>query len=164
MNNLNKIIELPELVSKLEKLRKIGKKIVTTNGVFDILHVGHLEALEKSASLGDVLVVLVNSDYSVQTNKGPGRPVVPEKNRARMLAAFEVVDYVCLFGEETPVDCLKEIGPDVHAKGGDYSIETLPEKSIVDEKGGKVVIFNLVSGMEGKISTTSLIEKIKKEF
>lgn len=151
-----------ELLPLIEELRKSGKKIVTTNGAFDLLHVGHVDILEKSAALGDVLVVFVNSDDSVKKNKGPERPIVPLYQRMRLLASLQAVTFVCSFDEQLPLECLKRVAPAVHTKGGDYVLEDLPEKGVVEAGGGEVVIIEIVSDIEGKAATTKLIEKIKK--
>lgn len=162
MNNTSsKIKSKEELLLILRELRNSGKKIVTTNGAFDLLHVGHIDIMEKSAALGDVFVVLVNSDSSVKMNKGEVRPVVPLNQRMRVLAALEVVTYVCAFEEKTPLQCLDHIAPDVHTKGGDYVLEELPEKKVVESHGGTVVIIDLTSDSEDKVATTRLIDKIK---
>jgi rfaE bifunctional protein nucleotidyltransferase chain/domain len=133
--------------------------LVSTNGCFDILHVGHVTYLEASRAEGDALVVLVNTDRSVRAqNKGPDRPINSELDRARVLAALEAVTYVCLFDEATPVEALSAFRPDVHTKGGDYLAETLPETAAMQTWGGRVKIIPLVPGK----STTSLIQKISK--
>lgn len=145
---------LPEL---LHKLRSENKTIVTTNGCFDILHVGHVRYLQKTKSFADVLIVALNSDKSVKSIKGSDRPINNEKDRAEILNALSCVDYVVLFDEDSPMDLLAEIKPDVHTKGADYTIETLPEAKTIIENGGRI---EFISFVEGK-STTSLIEKMK---
>lgn len=135
------------------------KKLVSTNGCFDILHVGHVTYLEKSRAEGDALIVLVNTDRSVKAqNKGKDRPINSEQDRLTVLAALEAVSYVCLFGEQTPVEALRCLKPDIHTKGGDYIESALPETQVLKSWGGTIKIIPLV---EGK-STTHLIEKISK--
>lgn len=168
-------VGVKELIEKIEKedtkiksrneieiicreLKKSGKKIVFTNGCFDILHIGHLKLLQKAKSFGDILVLGLNTDASVQRYKGPERPVIPERQRAEMLAALSVVDYISLFDEDTPVELIKKVKPDVHVKGGDYRKEDLPETKIVEKYGGRVEIIKFIDGW----STTHIIKKINK--
>lgn len=134
-----------------------GKQVVFTNGCFDILHLGHIDYLEKAHSLGDFLVVGLNSDASVCRLKGPERPVNGEYARSRMLAALEFVDAVCVFEEDTPKELIETIGPNVLVKGGDYSIETIVGADFVMQNGGVVKTIDLVDGY----STTGIIEKLK---
>ena len=134
-----------------------GRKIVFTNGCFDILHVGHKRYLEEARSLGELLVVGVNSDDSVRRLKGTDRPVNTERDRVEMLTALNCVDYVIVFEDDTPYDLINRIKPQVLVKGGDYKPEDVVGKDIVESNGGEVVIIPLV---EGK-STTAVIEKIK---
>ncbi|WP_022819346.1 D-glycero-beta-D-manno-heptose 1-phosphate adenylyltransferase [Fusobacterium russii] len=133
-----------------------GKKVVFTNGCFDILHVGHVSYLENAKRQGDILIVGVNSDESTRRLKGPTRPINNEKDRACMLSALKSVDYTVIFEEDTPEDLIAYLKPSIHVKGGDYKKEDLPETKIVEAYGGKVVILNFV---EGK-STTNIINKI----
>lgn len=149
----NKIIttNLSDVIARIQ-----NKIIVSTNGCFDILHYGHISYLYKARSLGDVLICCLNSDTSVKRLKGEGRPVFSENIRAKQLAALECVDYVVIFEEHTPEKILSLIKPNIHVKGGDYDVNTLPEKAIVEGNGGKIVIIPLVQGF----STTGLIEKI----
>ena len=139
--------------------RSPDKKIVFTNGCFDILHVGHKRYLEKARALGDMLVVGVNSDDSVKRLKGPGRPVNTECDRAEMLAALDCVDHVIVFGEDTPYELIRRVKPKVLVKGGDYKPEEVVGRDIVEENGGEVVIIPLVEGR----STTAVIEKIMEK-
>ncbi|HVJ65302.1 MAG TPA: D-glycero-beta-D-manno-heptose 1-phosphate adenylyltransferase [Bdellovibrionota bacterium] len=150
----------PDARALAEHLKKERpSKLVTTNGCFDILHVGHVEYLEASRAQGDALVVLVNTDASVKAQgKAPDRPINNENDRMRVLAALESVSYVCLFGEKTPEDAIRLLKPDVHTKGGDYTVESLPETKVIREWGGSVKIIPFVPGK----STTSLIERISK--
>lgn len=135
------------------------KKIVFTNGCFDILHVGHKRYLQQAATLGDILVVGVNSDASVRRLKGPSRPVNNEQDRAEMLSAMGFIDYVAIFDEDTPYELIKKIQPDVLVKGGDYKPEEVVGKAIVEARGGRL---ELISFVEGK-STTNIINKINNK-
>jgi rfaE bifunctional protein nucleotidyltransferase chain/domain len=139
-------------------LRRKKKKIVFTNGVFDILHYGHIDFLTKAKALGDVLVVGLNTDSSVRKFKPKGRPVQNEKDRAGILAALEMVDYVVLFSEETPERLIKSVRPDVLAKGADYKITEIVGADFVKSYGGKVRRIRLAKGR----STTTIIRKIKR--
>jgi rfaE bifunctional protein nucleotidyltransferase chain/domain len=152
------IVERDELARILEREREKGKKVVFTNGCFDILHIGHLRSLELAREQGDILVVGLNSDDSVRRLKGEERPLVEQADRAGMLDALRPVDYVVIFEEDTPIETIEALRPDVHVKGGDYRPEELPEKEVVEGYGGKVVIVPLVEGF----STTELIERIGK--
>lgn len=141
---------------KIEELQKNGKKIVFTNGVFDILHIGHLTYLEEAKNLGDVLVVGVNSDKSVKVNKGDKRPINSEEHRALMLLGTKFVDYTVIFNEKTPENLLEILKPNIHVKGGDYKKDDLPETKVVEKNGGEVKILSFVDN----ISTTEIINKI----
>lgn len=152
------LIKQNELDNLLKKLRDEKKTIVTTNGCFDILHVGHVRYLEKAKSFGDVLIVALNSDKSVKSIKGESRPINNENDRAEILSALKSVDYVVLFDEDSPINLLLQIKPDVHTKGADYTIESLPEAKGIMEAGGRI---EFISFVEGK-STTSIIEKMRK--
>jgi len=152
---MGEVVTAEKLVEILKDLKQKNKKIVTTNGCFDILHVGHVRYLKQAKNLGNVLIIGLNTDKSVKSIKGPKRPLNSENDRAEVLASLECVDYVVLFDEDTPDRLLDKIKPDIHAKGGDYNIDTLPEANIIIKNGGKVVFVPLV---EGK-STTALIEK-----
>jgi len=130
---------------------------VTTNGSFDILHLAHVKILEKAKSLGDILVVLLNSDASVKRNKGSDRPIVPESERAEMLASLECIDYVMLFEEDEVHEPLSRLKPSIHAKGGSFIPERVKkEQEVMESNGGKWVNFNLISGF----STTNVIKKV----
>lgn len=150
------LLSQEEMQKKIKELQESGKKVVFTNGVFDILHVGHLTYLEEARDLGDVLVVGVNSDSSVKTNKGDKRPINPEKFRAEMLLGLKFVDFTVIFDEKTPENLLNLLKPDIHVKGGDYRKEDLPETEIVEKNGGEVRILSFVDN----ISTTEIIKKI----
>lgn len=152
------LIKQNELDDLLKKLKQEGKTVVTTNGCFDILHVGHVRYLEKAKSFGDVLIVALNSDKSVKSIKGESRPINNELDRAEVLSGLKSVDYVVLFDEDSPIDLLLQIKPDVHTKGADYTIESLPEAKGIMEAGGRI---EFISFVEGK-STTSIIEKMRK--
>ena len=145
-----------DMQKKVKQLQENGKKVVFTNGVFDILHVGHLTYLEEARELGDVLIVGVNSDRSVKTNKGDKRPINSEKNRAEMLLGLKFVDFTVICDEKTPENLLDLLKPDIHVKGGDYKKEDLPETEIVEKNGGEVKILSFVDN----ISTTEIINKI----
>jgi rfaE bifunctional protein nucleotidyltransferase chain/domain len=144
------------LSTALESFRTPGKKIVSTNGVFDILHVGHARYLQAARKLGDCLVVGVNSDACTRRLKGPGRPYVPEAERMELVAALGCVDFVTIFDEPTPEALLDVIRPSIHAKGGDYHLALLPETAVVQSHGGQVVTVPFEEGF----STTSLSERI----
>lgn len=151
------LISRNDLNSLLDKLRSEGKTIVTTNGCFDILHVGHVRYLEKTKTFADVLIVALNSDKSVKSIKGDSRPINKEEDRAEVLSALRCVDYVVLFDEDSPIDLLLQIKPDVYTKGADYTVETLPEAKPIMEAGGRI---EFISFVEGK-STTSIIDKMR---
>lgn len=150
------LLSQEEMQKKIKELQESGKKVVFTNGVFDILHVGHLTYLEEARDLGDILVVGVNSDRSVKTNKGDKRPINPENFRAQMLLGLKFVDFTVIFDEKTPENLLDLLKPDIHVKGGDYRKEDLPETEIVEKNGGEVKILSFVDN----ISTTEIIKKI----
>lgn len=154
----DKIKTLEELKRMLEGERK-GKKVVLTNGCFDLIHLGHIRYLEQAKGLGDILVVGLNSDDSVRGLKGKGRPITNESERAEVLAALECVDYVVIFDESTPNHIIGELKPEIHVKGGDYQLKDLSEVKIVKSYGGKIIIVPEVKGY----STTTLIEKIKNQ-
>ena len=148
-----------ELLAQLcAAMQQQGKTIVFTNGCFDILHAGHVSYLDRAAKLGNVLVVGLNSDASVQRLKGPARPVNSQQDRALVLGALRSVDYVTVFEEDTPLELIKALQPDVLVKGGDYLVEQIVGADIVTNRGGRVLSLPFV---EGK-STTSIIERMKK--
>ena len=152
------ILDWEELAAKLDAYRTSGKRIVSTNGVFDVLHIGHARYLQEARDLGDLLVVGINSDACTRRLKGPPRPFVPQQERAELLAALRCVDYVTIFDEPTPEALLEVIRPRYHAKGGDYHVEMMPETAIVRHYGGEVIALPFVEGR----STTELTEKIGK--
>ena len=158
--NLNqKIISLEELKARIENWKENGEKIVFTNGCFDILHRGHVEVLAKTAELGGKLIIGLNSDSSIKKLKEKNRPILDEKSRSILLAAFSFVDAIVLFSEETPYDLIAEIKPDILAKGGDYKIGGIVGHDIVQQNGGKVITIPLTEGC----STTNIIKKIKND-
>lgn len=154
----NKIKNKESLLRQVGIWHSFGKKIVFTNGCFDILHRGHLDLIAKAADLGNVLIVGVNTDASVRRLKGPDRPINNEQNRAFQIASLLCVDAVCLFDEDTPETLIKSINPSVLAKGGDYKIETIVGATHVMSYGGTVEVIPFVEGY----STSSLIDNIKK--
>ena len=149
-----------ELSRIIENWKSQNKKIVFTNGCFDIIHRGHIEYLAKAATLGDYLVIGLNSDTSVKRLKGKGRPVMDEQSRALVLASLQFVEKVVIFSEDTPYDLIHFIQPHVLVKGGDYKPSEIVGYDIVMHNGGKVVPIEFVKGY----STTSIIEKLKKQF
>ena len=154
---MGEIVKRADIRQIVEKLQLAGKKVVTTNGCFDILHVGHVRYLTVTKNFADYSIVLLNSDKSVKIIKGEGRPINNENDRAEILCALSCVDYVVMFDESSPRDLLEEIKPDVHTKGADYSLETLPEADVILENGGKI---EFISFVEGK-STTNTINRMK---
>lgn len=145
-----------ELKDHLETFRK-GKRLVFTNGCFDILHVGHVRYLQEAKSLGDILVVAVNSDASVKKLKGPERPLQTEKDRAEILTALGAVDFTVIFDEETPIKVIQELEPEVLVKGGDWAINEIVGSDFVLSRGGVVKSLSFVNGR----STTNVVEKMK---
>ena len=151
------LVNREDIRALIDAIHHSGKTVVCTNGCFDILHVGHVRYLEKTKSFADCSIVLLNSDKSVRSIKGPSRPVNNENDRAEILSALRCVDYVVLFDEDSPRNLLDVIKPDVYTKGADYSMETLPEADIMRKNGTKV---ELIEFVEGK-STTNTIQKMK---
>ena len=150
----------PTLLAIRAEARAAGKTVVWTNGTFDLLHPGHLSSLEQARALGDLLVVGVNSDRSVKAYKGPTRPVLNQEERASMLAALECVDYVVVFDEDTPVESLIQLQPDIHCKGAEYAPpqgRPVPERTVVEGYGGRIAYLPLVPG----VSTTDLLTRIR---
>jgi len=152
------VIDRKNIGNVVTTLKAEGKKIVFTNGCFDILHVGHVRYLNEAKALGDILILGLNSDCSVKSLKGSNRPINNESDRAEVLSALKAIDYVVIFDEKTAENIVGEIKPDIYAKGGDYSIDTLPEAKIVAEHGGKTVLLQLVDGK----SSTNIINKCKE--
>lgn len=151
------IVDRKLAIEIIETLKKQGKKVVFTNGCFDILHVGHLNYLNEAKRQGDILVVGVNSNTSVRRLKGETRPINDEIDRAELLCGLKAVDYAVIFEEDTPCELLDELKPSIHVKGGDYTKDKLPETKIVEKNGGEVRILKFV---EGK-STTNIVKKIQ---
>lgn len=151
------LIQADDIEALCAILHRAGQRIVFTNGCFDILHAGHVEYLNKARSLGDCLVLGLNTDASVRGNKGPSRPINNELNRAKVAGALHAVDYVVLFGEKTAENLIAKVKPDVYVKGGDYTLATLPEAKIVQSYGGRVEFIQMVAGC----STTNVIKKIQ---
>lgn len=143
--------------AKLAAWRAAGERVVFTNGVFDLLHRGHVEYLEEAAGLGERMVVGINADASVRRLKGPGRPLVPEDERAEMVAALECVDLAVVFDEDTPERLIHEVAPDVLVKGGDWSVDRIVGREFVEASGGRVLNVPLREGL----STTSIVERIR---
>ena len=152
----DKIKDMEDLATIVARRQSAGERVVLTNGVFDLLHVGHARYLAEARALGDALIVAVNSDESVRGFKDPLRPVVPHAERMELLASLACVDYVAPFATRTPVPLIEVVRPLVYAKGGDYRIQDLPEAAVVLGYGGSVQILSLVAGR----STTSLIARV----
>lgn len=153
----HKILESESLNAKLAEWKSAGKKIVFTNGCFDLLHAGHIAYLSEAASLGDILIVGLNSDSSVSQLKGPNRPVNNESSRSAMLASMFFIDAVVLFSEDTPLELIKSINPDVLVKGGDYEVHQIAGAREVQANGAEVKILSFLPGY----SSSAIIEKIK---
>ena len=152
-----KIYTLEELAKQVLRWKLKSKTIVFTNGVFDLLHKGHLASLNQAASNGDILIIGINSDNSVKRLKGPSRPIQDEATRALLLAQMMITDAVVIFEEDTPLHVIKTIMPDVLVKGGDYTIEQIAGAKEVIENGGKVILADIIDGL----STSTTIEKMK---
>jgi D-beta-D-heptose 7-phosphate kinase/D-beta-D-heptose 1-phosphate adenosyltransferase len=153
-----KILSLVKLLGVREGLRMSGKTVVFTNGVFDLLHVGHVRYLAAARSLGDVLVVAINSDRTVRELKGNGRPVINESERAEILVALRQVDYVTIFDDVSPRSLIAELLPDVLVKGGDYNLDEIHGREEVEAAGGKVISLPFVQGA----STSTVIDRMKR--
>ena len=156
----SKIESLESMAERARNLRQSGKKVVFTNGCYDILHPGHIELLSKARGLGDVLVVAINTDDSVRRLKGPGRPIFDEAERAELLGALEMVDFVCTFSEDTPLEAILKIRPDVLVKGADWGIDEIVGRVEVESWGGRVVAVPLVGGK----STTGIVERVLTRY
>ncbi|MGL6095216.1 MAG: adenylyltransferase/cytidyltransferase family protein [Fimbriiglobus sp.] len=156
-----KRLDWPALLAARDDFRRGGKVVVWTNGTFDLLHPGHVASLTQARGLGDVLVVGVNSDRSVKAYKGPARPILGQDERATMLAALECVDFVVIFDEDTPVESLAKLKPDVHCKGAEYAPphgRPVPERATVEAYGGRIAYLPLVPG----VSTTDVLDRIRR--
>jgi D-beta-D-heptose 7-phosphate kinase/D-beta-D-heptose 1-phosphate adenosyltransferase len=152
------ILDHGALIQECRRLRSEGKRLVFTNGCFDLLHPGHVRYLREARSLGDALVVALNSDRSVRVLKGEGRPILNECERAEVVAALEAVDYVIIFDDETPRELIAELLPDVLVKGGDWPLDQIAGRQEVEAAGGKVLSLPYVEGS----SSTDIIERIKR--
>jgi D-beta-D-heptose 7-phosphate kinase/D-beta-D-heptose 1-phosphate adenosyltransferase len=155
---MGKIVSQDELIALITREKRDGRRVVFTNGCFDLLHPGHVRCLAEARALGDLLVVAVNSDCSVRGNKGPERPLVPQQDRAEVLAALASVDYVTIFDEPTPRDLIARVLPSVLVKGADWGQNEVVGREEVEAAGGRVVSIPLAPGY----STTSLLQKIRK--
>ena len=154
------VVSREEIRKIAAELKAKGKKIVLANGCFDLIHIGHIRYLREAKSYADVLIVAINSDESVRSLKGPGRPLLPERERAEIVDSLEMVDYVFIFDEPDVREILRELRPDYHAKGGDYTPETVPEKDVAEAVGAKVIITG-----GGKVrSTSEIIKRIKELY
>ncbi len=157
---MNKLFPKEALKERLDKLHQAGQTIVFTNGCFDILHVGHVRYLREAKKLGNVLVLALNSDASVRAIKGEKRPLVPEDERADIMAALESIDYVILFDDPTPQGLIEYLQPDILVKGGDWAEEAIVGADFVKAAGGRVVTIPLTEGR----STTNIVEKIRQVY
>jgi len=154
------LISLPELLEVLQEERKKGKRVVFTNGCFDIIHAGHVDYLKKAKSLGDILVVGLNSDESIRRIKGEKRPIIPQRMRAEVLSSLKPVDYVVIFEEDTPENLIRAIKPEVLVKGGDWELSKIVGKDFVESYGGKVLTIPFTY----EISTTKIINAILERY
>lgn len=152
-----KVRSVGELKGIVERAKRGGKKVVFTNGCFDLLHRGHLHLLSEAKKLGDLLIVALNSDLSVKKIKGPNRPILSQAERTELIAALEVVDYVTSFDEPDPYGIIRELNPDVLAKGGDWAGDSIVGREFVEAAGGRVAIIPYLEGH----STTHIIERIQ---
>ena len=160
MTAADRVVSREALAARIATERGAGVRVVFTNGVFDLLHIGHVRYLESARSLGDMLVVAVNSDASVQhLRKGPGRPIVPQAERAELVAALRCVDYVCIFDEVLPDVTIRALRPDIHVKSAQYDARTLPEADAVREVGARIEIVPHVAAR----STSAIVERVRKD-
>ena len=157
MSASGKIHEVGELAERVVSLRTAGRTVALANGLFDVLHVGHLRYLQGAKSEADVLVVALNSDSSARKLKGPSRPIVPERERAELLAGFECVDFVTVFDDDNVESLLETLRPDVHCKGTDYTVESVPERDTVLSFGGRIAIV----GDPKDHDTSALIQRLR---
>lgn len=157
---MGKYVPLNQLADLIRQERSHGKRVVLANGCFDLIHVGHIRYLQEAAAQGDILVVALNSDDSVSRLKGSGRPILPEKERAEILEAFACVDYVTIFPEDTVEQVLLALRPDIHAKGSDYTHDSVPEKDTVHGYGGRIAI----TGGPKVRNTSEIIRQIGNRF
>ncbi|MGE0469532.1 MAG: Glycerol-3-phosphate cytidylyltransferase [Candidatus Nitrospira kreftii] len=155
---IRKILSLDQLLSTLSAEREGGKRIVFTNGCFDLMHIGHTRYLQAAKALGDTLVIGVNSDASVRSlDKAPDRPIVPDAQRAEVLAALGCVDYVVIFNESDPLQLITAVQPDILVKGGDWALDRIVGRDVVEARGGVVKTIPLIPGL----STTGLLQRIR---
>jgi rfaE bifunctional protein nucleotidyltransferase chain/domain len=154
----DKIKTLSELIEIRQELKSLGKVVVFTNGVFDLLHRGHVQYLTQARELGDILIIGLNSDISARKIKGVGKPLVKQEDRAIVLAGLSAVDFICFFDEDTPQKIIQAVIPDLLVKGGDYQIHEIVGRDIVEKNGGKVITIPVIEGF----STTDLIRRIAK--
>jgi len=152
----HKLLSMQQATRAVAAARRRGKRVVFTNGCFDLLHVGHIRSLEQARALGDRLVVAVNSDASVRRLKGPVRPLVPARQRAEVLAALACVDWVVVFSEDTPLRMIRRLRPHVLAKGGDWSLDTIVGREEVESWGGRVVRLREIPG----VRTSRIVERV----
>lgn len=157
---MGKVLSLDDLSRKRAELHRTKKALVFSNGCFDLLHLGHVRYLRQARELGDALAIGLNSDTSIHTIKGDDRPILPQEERAEILAALEFVDYVVIFNEPTAERLVAILKPDIYVKGGDYTLDELPEAKIVEGYGGKVILLPLIPGQ----STTRIIERIRSSY
>jgi len=157
---IEKLKTQDEMAEIIKSLKNQGKRVVLANGCFDIFHGGHISYLESARSLGDVLVVALNSDTSIQKLKGKGRPIIPEQERAELLSEMEAVDYIVLFDEETCDKVLERLRPDIHAKGTDYTVETVPER----ETARRLNIETRIVGDPKENATRDIISKVLRLY
>lgn len=157
--SVNRILERADLVREVVAAKKANKLVVLANGCFDVLHVGHVRYLQAAKALGDVLIVAVNSDEQARRLKGVGRPLMPQDQRAEIVSALEAVDFITIFDEPTVAELLLALKPDIHAKGTDYTEDTVPERDVVRSYGGRVAI----AGDPKDHSSSEMIEKVSSE-
>ena len=155
---IEKVLTIDQLLTERARLRAAGKKLVFTNGVFDILHVGHVRYLEQARALGDALVVAINGDLTVRELKGAGRPLMKQSERAEILAAMRAVTYVTVFDDPSPRSLIAQLLPDLLVKGGDYALDQIHGRAEVEAAGGQVVSLPFIEG----VSTSKIIERMKK--
>ena len=155
-----RILNRPQLIAAISGARKDGQQIVFANGCFDVLHVGHVRYLEAAKALGDLLIVAINSDAQARRLKGDGRPLMPQDQRAEIVSALAAVDFVTVFEEPTVAELLLALKPDIHAKGTDYTVDTVPERDVVRSYGGRVAI----AGDPKDHSSSGLIEEVSRQL
>lgn len=157
---MSKFLSLPQAVAQRAIYAQTGKTVVFTNGCFDLIHAGHITYLQQAKQEGDILILALNSDASIQRLKGPKRPIVPLEDRLIVLSALEMIDHLVVFEEDTPIETLKALTPDIHIKGGDYTKDRLPETPIIEAYGGTVMIKPFVDNR----SSSALIQRICERY